>query len=162
MLEELKEIKQQQASTQSLLIDLNNLAGDQEAASSDPKNAVNTFYAKAITEAMNAGFDQIKSIVEARPKSITKQWRIVLFPEGDAREYYKVVGKIFLCLLAFSVSTFLFVIGKDVFDAYPKTKYSESEVSNYRKAWTFFYNHSKRSVRQKMDSAWSKATKLPD
>ena len=58
------------------------------------------------------GLDKINNTIEAQPKSITRQFRILLFPEYGAREYYGLVfGRalmwMFLTLIAL---TFLLLV----------------------------------------------------
>lgn len=157
VLEELKEVKQQQGEAVKILVGLSDKVRAIEAEISVVKKGTSNRHLGFIVGAMNTVVDQIKRVVEAQPKSITRQFRILLFPEFGASEYYKIVGKIFIWLFALVVLTYVFVLGNNFISAYLKAKQSENEANKYRKAWIFLYHNSKRSVRQKMDSVWSKS-----
>jgi hypothetical protein len=98
------------------------------------------------------------TIIEEQPKNITKNFRILLFPEHNAREYYKVVfGRLLFWMMIFLIATYLFSLGKQFIDSNTAVRYKEAESYQYRKAWIYLYLNSKKSVRAKMDSGWIKS-----
>ena len=158
VLEELKELKEQQAFTQKLLMDLNSKAENHEPALSIAKTEVCSFKADAIAAVMNNGFDDIKSVIAAQPRGITKQYRILLFPEHGAKEYCKIVlGWLSLLTTIILITTYLFLLGREYVNRDIAIKYKEAEIKNYRNAWNYLYRNSKKNTRVKMDSIWSKS-----
>lgn len=119
VLEELKEVRQQQvAMTKALLQVQENLAGF-EAKLDATKIGAPTIDIRPIKSVVDAGIDKIKSTIEAQPKTIIKQYRILLFPEYNAGEYYKLVfGRVLFWMLMFLVVRYLYLLGKEFIGKY--------------------------------------------
>jgi hypothetical protein len=98
-------------------------------------------------------FHKIKSAIEEQPKSVIRQFRILLFPEYGATEYYKLVfGRILFWMLIFLVATYLFTLGKQYMNVI--VKINKLENDNIRKAWKYLYKNNGKAVKDKMDSAY--------
>ena len=78
-------------------------------------------------------FHKIKSAIEEQPKSVIRQFRILLFPEYGATEYYKLVfGRILFWMLIFLIATYLLTLGKQCMNVI--VKINKLENDNIRKA----------------------------
>jgi hypothetical protein len=157
VLNELKEVRRQQAETMKMLVDIK----EKTASSPPPLTALKTETSPVQTEkiiaVMNTRLDAIKQLIEAQPKPVIKQFRVLFFPEYNAREYFKTLGKIGLCILALIVSSYLFILGQEFILTNSKARQDELVNYNYRAVWNSLYRTSKKGVKQKMDSVWSRS-----
>ncbi len=87
LLQELKEVRQQQAETAKAVIELKNKVGGFDQKLIDVKITTPAVNVQPIIAVIDNGLDKIKSTIEAQPKSIIKQFKVLLFPEYNAGEY---------------------------------------------------------------------------
>src|SRR4051812_4325871 len=151
VLDEFREVKRQQV---ELLTGVNELK--EKTAVLQTRLATQRMEAlpaqtEKVTAAIEDGFAKIYRVIDAQPKRVTKQYRILFFPEYNSREYFKIVGKIWLWVLALIISSYLFLLGKTLILSYPITKEKELAISKYRVAWENLYRTSKKATRLKMD-----------
>ena len=153
VLEELKELKQQIAKLMTAATNLVNKVDDFEPNLNNIKVTAPATTIETITSALHEGVLRLARIIDDQPKSITRQYRILLFPESGAREYYRVVfGRLLFWMISFLVVTYIFSLGKRFIDGNSLAKYKEAESSYYRKAWNYLYQNSKKTMRAKMDT----------
>jgi hypothetical protein len=63
------------------------------------------------------GIDRVGALVEAQPKAIVRQTRILLFPESDRNGHFKyLIGKIFLALILIVLLGVLLNLGSQYID----------------------------------------------
>ncbi|MEO7048588.1 MAG: hypothetical protein ABI091_25030 [Ferruginibacter sp.] len=90
------------------------------------------------------------------PKSAVKQLRIILFPETNQGQYYKIVfGRLIpwgLCLVAI---TYLYSLGGKAIDTYGQHKQSQ-QSAHYQRAWIYLKQIAKRRTLSAMDTAYIK------
>ncbi len=119
VLEELQEVKQQQAEAAKALFEIKgNMASFEQklAAVKIVPPAIDT---EPITAVINTGFNDVKTTIEAQPKSVIKQIRILLFPEYNTAEYYSIVfGRLLFWMLMFLTLTYLYLLAKDFIERY--------------------------------------------
>ncbi len=114
LLQEFKEVKQQQAETTKALLEMKNKVAGFDQKLGDVKVVTPAVNVQPITAVIENGLDKIKSTIEAQPKSITKQFRVLLFPEYNAMAYYKVVlGRVLFWTLMFLIATYLYFLAKE-------------------------------------------------
>ncbi len=119
VLQELNELKQQQAETAKALVELETKVGGFEQKLMDVKISTPAINVQPITTAIDSGLNKIKNTIEAQPKSITKQFRVLLFPEYNTMGYYKVVfEKVLFWMLMFLIVTYLYFLCKQYFKGY--------------------------------------------
>ncbi|AMR33457.1 hypothetical protein A0256_19550 [Mucilaginibacter sp. PAMC 26640] len=101
----------------------------------------------------------LKTLIEKldkAPKSAVKQLRIILFPETNQGQYYKIVfGRLIpwgLCLVAI---TYLYSLGGKAIEAYSQHKQSQ-QSAHYQRAWIYFKQIAKRRTLSAMDTAYTK------
>jgi hypothetical protein len=157
LVEELKELKQQDAKLMAVVSDLNNKVDEFELKLTNIKVVAPATDLEPITSAVHEQLFRIGGIIEEQPKNITREYKILLFPEHGAREYYKLVfGRLLFWMMIFLIATYLFSLGKQFIDSNTVVRYKEAESYQYRKAWNYLYNNSKKTVRMKMDSVVSR------
>ncbi len=89
ILEEFKEAKQQQIETGRILFEIKDKVDAFEENINDIKIATSAIDIKPVIAAINSELNKVKDTIAAQPKSIRKEFRILLFPEYNATEYYK-------------------------------------------------------------------------
>jgi hypothetical protein len=152
VLEELREVKQQQAETARILTDFKEKAATLQPSTINAKTETFSVQTEKVTAVINNRLNEIKQLIEAQPRPVIKQVRILFFPEYGAREYFKTVSKLTLWLLAVIISSYFFVVSKEFIKTYSYKYENELATSKYRAAWNNLYRTSKRGVRQKMNS----------
>ncbi len=111
------------------------------------------------TQAMLTKFmEQIQATIMTQPKSIVRQFRILLFPEENAREYYRLVfGRILFWMMIFLIATYLFVLGKQFIENWTIIKEKQLERAQYENAWKYLYEHETKKGKKEMEEAWQKS-----
>ena len=113
LLQELKEVRQQQLETTKAMIEVKNKVGSFDQKLTEVKIATPAVNVHPIASAIDSGLNEIKSTIEAQPKSITKEFRVLLFPEYNAMEYYKLVfSRGLFWMLMFLIATYLYFLGR--------------------------------------------------
>jgi hypothetical protein len=157
VLEDLKELKHQQVNLTTVISDLNNKVDDFELKLSDIKVTAPPTNLEPIMSAIDLGIYWLGGIIEEQPKSITRQIKFQFFPEYGATEYYKIVfGRLLFWMMIFLIATYLFALGKQFVEGYNLARYKEAESTQFRKAWIYLYQNSKKGLRLRMDSVWRK------
>jgi hypothetical protein len=155
VVEELKELKRQYAKLMAVVADLNNKVDEFELKLNNIKVTAPAPNLEPITSAVNKELFRIGEFMQEQPKSITRQYRILLFPEHYAAEYYRIVfGRLLFWMMVFLIATYLFVLGKQFIDSNTAVRYREAESSQYKKAWNYLYQNSKKTIRAKMDTVF--------
>jgi hypothetical protein len=99
---------------------------------------------------------QIYEKLSKVPASITKQIRILLFPETNQGQYYKIVfGRLIPWGICLVVITYLYSLGGKAIDAYGQHKQSE-QSAHYGRAWVYLKQIAKRRTLSAMDTAYAK------
>ncbi len=99
---------------------------------------------------------QINEKLNEIPTSATKQLRILLFPETNQGQYYKIVfGRLIPWGLCLVVITYLYSLGGRVIDAYGQHRQSE-QSAHYQRAWVYLKQIAKRRTLSAMDTAYLK------
>jgi len=110
-----------------------------------------------VQEIVADGISKIQETVAGQPKTVTRNFRLLLFPEMYAESYYRIVfGRLLFWMIIFLMATYLFVLGEQGVDGWKSVKEKEAEGNQYKKAWRYLYQHEKQ-VRSRMDSAWVKS-----
>lgn len=114
---------------------------------------------KPIEAILQREINNIKQAVDGQPKSVVRKFQILLFPEQDAKLFYKVVfGRwiIWLTVMLFLVKVYKFGIHWS--DNLKQVKVYQLENDRVRKAWNYLYSKEGKNMRRLMDSAYSKST----
>lgn len=102
---------------------------------------------------------QINEKLSKVPTSATKQLRILLFPETNQGQYYKIVfGRLIPWGLCFVIITYLYSLGGKAIDTYGQHKQSE-QLAHYQRAWIYLKQIAKRRTLSDMDTAYNKTGK---
>ena len=86
------------------------------------------------------GITRLQQTIEAQPKTVVRERRILLFPEYGAQEYYKtVVARLFVAVLAVIVTSFLFLLCKQFIEDWYAVHSQQKELIEYKNAWQQLY-----------------------
>jgi hypothetical protein len=104
----------------------------------------------------------IQESLKNQPVPVHKQWRILLFPETNQGQYYKIVfGRLIPWGLGFVI--YLFICGYKAIDKYQSEQIPNEQVQreqvHYEQAWHYLQQHAKKKTIAAMDEAWEKSGK---
>ena len=95
---------------------------------------------------INTNLQKLKIIIEAQPKQVIYEKRILLFPETYKQEFYKIVfGTVVKFVAIVLVTLFSFFFLKDLF--------IQQDNGKYKAAWEWLYQHQGNKARAVMDDA---------
>jgi hypothetical protein len=100
--------------------------------------------------------DTINAKLDELPKISQRQFRILLFPETNQGQYYKIVfGRLIPWGLAFMVATYIFITG---YKAIEISRYNGTVIlsMHYQRAWFYLEHRAKKKMLSAMDEAYDK------
>lgn len=94
------------------------------------------------------------------PKAVTRKFQILLFPEQDAKLFYKIVfGRWLLWLMIMLFITNLYKWGVHWSDNQKEIQLRNSKTDRVKKAWNYLYFQEGKNIKRLMDSAYNKSSK---
>ena len=161
----LEEYTQEQAGNTKAVIDLitvvNGLSGkfkEFEEKIEKPKAVNVSTDTRPIQDIVNKGILDINLTVAGQPKAIVKKFQILLFPEQDAKLFYKVVfGRWLLLLTIMLFITNLYKWGVHWSDNQKEVQQIQLQNDRIKKAWYYLYEQEGKAGKRLMDSAYSKS-----
>ena len=110
---------------------------------------------KPIEAILQKGFLDIKFMIGRQPKSIVRKFQILLFPEQDAKLFYKIVfGRWFLWLGIMVALTNLFNWGIHYSDNKREIEMRQIQNDRIRKAWEYMYINNNKETKKLMKKAY--------
>ena len=104
------------------------------------------------------GIKVVTQIVEAQPKNVIRQFRLLFFPETNAGYYYKIVfGRLIPWGFAFAGLVFLIALGNKYIETSMVIAERKYDYEVYRTAWQRLENMQEKAGRQKMEEILQKA-----
>jgi hypothetical protein len=160
----LEELAQEQANNTKAIIDLittfNTQSGtirELKEKIDNPKPVIAVSDTRSIQEIMTKGLIDIKLIVGSKPQPIIKKIQILLFPEQDAKIFYKIVfGRWFLFLVLLLLTTDLYNFSIHWSDNRKEIQRGRLEIDRINRAWYYLYEREGKAGKRLMDSAFSK------
>lgn len=158
----LEEFTQEQKTTNQTINDLiaavntiGSKVDDVKKELDNPKSVLVTTDTKPIQQIVQKGFTDVKLMIGTRPKSISKKFQVLLFPEQDAKLFYKVVfSRWFLWLVIMLFLTNLYKWGIHYSDNQKEIKLEQIENDRIRKSWNYMYNNNGKEVKRLMEKAY--------
>lgn len=112
----------------------------------------------SLQDILKKGFIDLKLMLTAYPKGITKKFQILLFPEQDAKLFYKIVfGRWFMWLVIIVFLNFLYNWAVHWSDNNKQLRIEQLQNDRFTNAWNYLYKQSNKGTRKLMDSAWMKS-----
>ena len=104
------------------------------------------------------GITTIKLLAAAKPRPQVRKFQVLLFPEHDAKVFYKIVfGRWFLMLVILFGLSCLYRFAIHWNDNQQIVKIEQLENDRIRKAWNLLYHD--KNLKHNMDKAYQKANK---
>ena len=124
------------------------------------KNVSEKLDIKQIEVILQKGFLDIKYMIGRQPKSITRKFQILLFPEQDAKLFYKIIfGRWFLWLAIMIAISNLYNWGIHYSDNSKEIEMHQIQNDRIRKAWDYMYNSSDKETKMLMEKAYINSLK---
>jgi hypothetical protein len=113
---------------------------------------------KPYEEIIRKGITDMQFTVGNQPKTLTRKFQILLFPEQDAKLFYKIVfGRWFLWLVIMLFITNLYKWGINWSDNQKEIKQLQLQTDRIKKAWNYLYFQDGKTFRRLMDRAYNKS-----
>lgn len=110
---------------------------------------------KPIQEIVKKGIIDMRLTVAAQPKNVTRKFQLLLFPEQDAKLFYRVVfGRWFLWLVVMLLLTNLYKFSIHWSENQKEIKLQQLENDRIKKAWNYLYFQQRKGIKRLMDSAY--------
>jgi hypothetical protein len=161
----LEEHTQEQANNTKAVNDLitaiNGLSGkfrELEEKMDKPKAVIVSADTRPIQDIVKKGITDMKLTVGSKPQPVVKKFQILLFPEQDAKLFYKVVfGRWFLFLVLMLLIVNLYNFSIHWSDNQKEVHREELKNDRIKKAWNYLYNLEGKPGKRLMDSALMKS-----
>jgi hypothetical protein len=87
----------------------------------------------SVEQILSAGMDNIRKMIDKPEQKVRREFRVLLFPEHNTKEYYRVVfGRIIFWLVMLVIAKYLYLLGSEWI-----TRNYENQ--KYKKAWENLY-----------------------
>jgi hypothetical protein len=111
-----------------------------------------------IAAVCNQGIQKMTSIVEAQPKAVVRQIRILLFPEHNAREYYRTVfGRLIPWAIFIIALTAMLDLGRNYLTDWFTLHEQQLSNDQHQAAWKELEKMVGPQSKKIMQDAWDKA-----
>jgi hypothetical protein len=143
---------------EALIVAVNNVGNKMDAFKKEDntaKSVSETLDIKPIEAILQKSFLDIKFMIGRQPKSIIRKFQILLFPEQDAKLFYKIVfGRWFLWLTIMLALSNLYNWGIDYNDNNKEIELRQIQNNRVRKAWELMYANSDKETKKLMEKAY--------
>ena len=100
----------------------------------------------------------IQEAVEKKPVPVTRQFRLLLFPETNTAHYYKLtLGRILPWLVAVLAVTYLYSLGQNWIGRWQTIREHEIETNISARAWDSLYRKANTKDKKALDRLWQKS-----
>ena len=129
ILEEMKVIQQQTILTAKEAGEIKNKLQKLEEKLLTLNNKVSAINLQSLEKQLTDQFNCLSSKMESQPKNVIHKKQVLLFPEYDAREYYRLVfGRLLFWLIIILIASYLFALGKQFIDNWKEIKERECNI----------------------------------
>lgn len=143
---------------EALIIAVNNVEYKIDAFKKEDKaekNISEPLDIKPIEAILQKGVLDIKFMIGRQPKSIIRKFQILLFPEQDAKLFYKIVfGRWFLWLALMLAINNLYNWGMHYSDNKKEVEMRQIQNDRIRKAWEYMYANNDKEIKKLMKKAY--------
>lgn len=143
---------------EALIIAINNIGNKIDVSIKEHKpgkNILEPLDIKPIEAILQKSFLDIKFMIGRQPKSTVRKFQILLFPEQDAKLFYKIVfGRWFLWLAIMIALNNLYSWGIHYSDNSKEIEMRQVQNNRIRKAWEYMYINSDKETKKLMKKAY--------
>ena len=113
---------------------------------------------KSYEEIIKKGISDIQLTVNNQPKNVTRKLQFLLFPEQDAKLFYKIFfGRWLMWLTVILLITNLYKWSIHWSDNQKEIELQQLKTDRIKKAWNYLYFTEGKSMKRLMESAYSKS-----
>ncbi|MBC9929023.1 hypothetical protein [Chitinophaga qingshengii] len=113
---------------------------------------------KPIEDIVKKGIIDMKLTVAGQSKNVIRKFQLLLFPEQDAKLFYRVVfGRWFLWLVIMLLLTNLYKFSIHWSDNQKEITMQQLENDRIKKAWNYLYSQQGKGIKRIMDTAYIKS-----
>jgi hypothetical protein len=128
-LEEMKIIQQQIIFANKEASEIKNKLKELEEKLHPLNNKISAINLQSLEKQLEAQFDLLTSKLGNQPKNVIHKKQVLLFPEYNAREYYRIVfGRLFFWFIITLIASYLFALGKQFIDNWKEVKEKEYNI----------------------------------
>lgn len=158
----LQEFADEQKTTNQHLIELIKKSDELKGKFKDFENQINKTQAVTVNSdtkpfllLLQKGLTDIKTTVGNQPKSVVKKFQVLLFPEQDAKLFYKIVfGRWLILLTVMLAINNIYKWGVNYSNSQKSVEMEQLENHRIRKSWKYLYEHSDNNVKKEMERAY--------
>ena len=132
VLEELRTVKDTVLEQKQQTWQLQEKINDFEKKLNESKPVVPLVNTRSIQSGIETGISKIRQIVAQQPKSVIYERRFLLFPEHNAREYYRIIFRLIMWLTVVCIGVYLFSLGKIALENYKEIRLRQFESKTYK------------------------------
>lgn len=137
-LEKVKNIEEQQKELLNKIIE--KMDGMEKRTTEQKPVPVQPLNTAPLKAAIAKGITRLQQTIEAQPKAVVHERRILLFPEWGAKEYYKaVVVRLSIAVIIVIITTFLFLLCKQAITDWYVVHSQQEELIECKHAWQQLY-----------------------
>ncbi|MEP7109403.1 MAG: hypothetical protein ABI760_15525 [Ferruginibacter sp.] len=115
---------------------------------------------KSFEEIFKKVISDMQLTTNSEHKVVTRKFQILLFPEQDAKLFYKIVfGRWLLWLTIMLFITNVYKLSIHWSDNQKEIKLQNLEKDKIKKAWNYLYFQTGKNIKRLMDSAYNKNSK---
>lgn len=112
-----------------------------------------------MNQELRTGLAGVATEVAKKPVPVTRQFRVLLFPENNPEKFYKMAfGRLIPWTFGFIVAWQLLSLGQKSVEAYTARQYSKN-ANIAAAAWLKIYEGGSKTLQNKMGKAWREAEK---
>ncbi len=109
---------------------------------------------------LQKGLADIKTILGNQPKSVVKKFQLLLFPEQDAKLFYRIVfGRWILWLTIMLLINNIYKWGVNYSNVQKEIQLEQIVNERIRKSWKNLYNQSDGNIKKVMEKAYKNSGK---
>lgn len=101
---------------------------------------------RPLEQTMAKGINNISAMIDKRPEKLNREFRILLFPEHNTKEYYRIVfGRIISWLVILVIAKYFYLLGSEWIS-------QNNEDQKYKKAWNNLYQKQGKANQKMMQN----------
>lgn len=158
----LQEFAHEQKTTNQHIIELTKTAEELkekfrefENHTGKPQTVIANSDTKPFLLLLEKGLTDIKTIVGNQPKSVVKKIQVLLFPEQDAKLFYKIVfGRWIIWLTVMLIINNIYKWGINYSKNQKDIELQQLDNDRIKKSWRYLYDHSGNNMKKEMEKAY--------
>ena len=134
ILEELGEINRKEEEQKAILQTLENkMEKLEEGLTLMQKQTAKQVSTMPVEAAIAKGINRLQQTIEGQPKTVRREFRVLLFPEYNPKEYYRLVfGRLIFWMIVVLITTYSYLLGKQIIEKWSIISSQNKEIDEHR------------------------------